>query len=391
MHEALEGIKVLDLAAMGPGAYCTKIIADMGAEVIRIQEIGSSGGRRGGRRWTIPFYAYGMRRNTKVLGLNLKSPEGKEVFNGLVRKADVVVVGLRPQAGQRLGIDYETLRSVNPRIIYCSLTGYGADGPYRDYAGHDINYQSLGGIVGMTGPGDHLPSIPGATVSDSAGGGMHAAIAILMAIIARYKTGEGQFVDVSATDGVVAMMGTVIDEYLSAGVEPRRGETLLTGQYPWYKIYETKDGKYVSVGAIEPWFYENLCRLMGLEDLAEHQYAEGEKRDEIFTRFRDTFRSKTRDEWVEILMAADTCVTPVYSVADLCADPHFIQRGMVIEVEHPEKGMVKQAGIMTKLSATPGIIKNVDPKLGEFTDSILGEIGYSTARINELRELGVIE
>ncbi len=187
------------------------------------------------------------------------------------------------------------------------------------------------------------------------------------------------------------MMATVIEEYLSTGIEPHRGNTLLTGQYPWYNIYETKDSKYVSVGAIEPWFYENLCRLLGLEELAPHQYAEGEKRDEIFSRFKEVFRTKTRDEWTALLMEADTCVAPVYSVGDLVNDPHFLHREAVIEVNHPNKGKVRQAGIMVKLSKTPGIIKHVDPQPGDFTDNILGEIGYSKVRIKELRDLGVIE
>lgn len=391
MSAALEGLKVVDLTNVGPGAHCVKILADLGAEVVRIVEAASVMAKRGRTQWKAPFWAYGMRRNTKVVGLDLKSTPGLEVFCRLAERADVVMVGLRPAAAERLGVHYEALRQANPRLVYCCLTGYGASGPYRDVVGHDINYQSIGGTVGMTGAMDGPPVIPGATAADSAGGGMHAAIAILAAIVARRHTGRGQFLDVAATDGIVNMMSIAIDEYLSSGVEPGRGATLLTGQYPWYNLYETKDGKYVSVGAIEPWFYQNLCRLIGLEDLIPHQYAEGERRDDMFRRFRQTFRSKTRAEWVSLLMHADTCTAPVYSIAELVSDPHLRQRGMIQEVAHPIRGKVDQTGIMVHMSDTPGTIRNVDPQLGEFTETILRDVGYTTPRIQELRDAGIVD
>ncbi|MBI4515757.1 MAG: CoA transferase [Deltaproteobacteria bacterium] len=391
MSAALDGIKVVDLTNVGPGAHCIKILADLGADAVRIVEARSVMEKRGRTQWKAPFWAYGMRRNTKVLGLDLKSEPGLEVFRRLAQSADVVMVGLRPAAAERLGVHYNALRILNPRLIYCCLTGYGADGPYRDVVGHDINYQSIGGTVGMTGTQDGPPVIPGATAADSAGGGMQAAIAILAAVVARQRTGHGQFLDVAATDGIVNMMSVAIDEYLSTGVEPTRGATLLTGQYPWYNIYETKDGKYLSVGAIESWFYQNLCRLIGLEDLIPHQFADGEKRAEMFRRFRETFRTKTRDEWVALLMHADTCVAPVYSIAELTADPHLRQRAMIREVAHPTRGSVAQTGILVRMSETPGVIRNVDPQPGEFTEAILRDVGYSSQRIAELRDAGIVD
>ncbi len=391
MSAALQDMKVVDLTNLGPGAHCIRILADLGADVVRIVEARSVMEKRGRTQWQAPFWAYGMRRNTKVLGVDLKSEPGLEVLRKLAQWADVLMVGIRPAAAERLGVHYDALRQGNPRLIYCCLTGYGADGPYRDVVGHDLNYQSIGGAVGMTGSKDGPPMIPGATAADSAGGGMHAVIAILAAVIARQHTGRGQFLDVAATDGIVSMMSVAIDEYLSTGAEPTRGATLLTGQYPWYNIYETRDGKYLSVGAIEPWFYQNLCRLIGLEDLIPHQYADGEKRAEMVARFHATFRTRTRDEWVALLMPADTCTAPVYSIAELVADPHLRHRGMIREVEHPTRGTVRQTGIMVRLSETPGVIRNVDPQPGQFTEAILSDVGYTKRRIQELRDAGVVD
>jgi alpha-methylacyl-CoA racemase len=391
MSGALEGIRVVDLTNVGPGAHCTRILADLGADVVRILEARSVIEKRGRRQWKVPSWAYGMRRNTRPLGLDLKCERGLEVFHKLIDKADVLMVGIRPSAAERLGIDYEAIAEANPRLVYCSFTGYGADGPYRDLAGHDINYQSIGGTVGMTGAAGGPPVIPGATAADSAGGGMQAAIAILAAVIARQRTGSGQFVDVAATDGIVNMVSLAIDEYLCTGEEPRRGETLLTGQYPWYNIYRTLDGKYLSVGAIEPQFYANLCRLMDLEDLTPHQYAEGEKKEEIFARFREVFLTRTRDEWVSLLMHEDTCTSPVYAISELVDDPNLLHREMIVEVDHPERGAMRQAGIMIKLSATPGRIEYVDPQSGDWSEAILGEVGYTPDQIEELRRAGVVD
>jgi crotonobetainyl-CoA:carnitine CoA-transferase CaiB-like acyl-CoA transferase len=210
-------------------------------------------------------------------------------------------------------------------------------------------------------------------------------------VIFQRATGRGQFVDVSATDGIVNMVSLAIDEYLTTGEEPKRGEALLTGLHPWYNIYETADGKYVSVGAIESQFYANLCRLMGLEDLIPHQYAEGEKKDEIFRRFAEVFRTRTRDEWVSLLMEEDTCTAPVYAISELVSDRNLLHRNMIVEVDHPTEGKMKQAGIMVKLSGTPGEINRVDPQPADFSREILAEAGFGQARIDALREAGVVD
>lgn len=390
MRLALEGIRVLDMAWIGPGPFCATILGDLGAEIIKIHEPQPE--RRGGLlKWAFPDTpeSPGL-RNCKVMGIDLKSDDGRRIFYDLAETADVVMEGFRPGVMKRLGVDYETIKGINPRIVYASLSGYGQDGPYRDVVGHDINYISIGGLLGMTGAVGGTPAIPGTLTADFAAGGMSAAISILAALMAREQTGRGQFADVSLTDGVVELMHLYLAPYLVYGAASRRGEAMLTGLWPWYNVYETADGKYISVGALEPWFYANLCELMGLEDLKEHQYAEGEKRAGIFRRFRETFLTKTRDEWVEILRQKDTCVAPVYSIEEVASDPQVTARGMIRDVPHPVLGSVKQVASMIRLSESPFQVRNWSTKFGQHTDEILRELGYDTTRIDLLRQAGAI-
>ena len=386
---ALDGIKILDMARLGPGPHCSQILGDLGAEVIRVEEPGRGEGRRAGRIIRFPGDA-AIRRNSRSISLNLKKDEAREVFYKLAKTADVIMDGFRPGVVKRLGVDYESIKALNPSIIYIALTGYGQDGPYSGYVGHDLNYQGLTGMLGMTGRSDGPPVVPGNTVADNAGGGMNAVISILVALVARERTGAGQYIDMAMVDGLMTMMFLTIDDYLTTGDVPRRGETLLTGRYPWYNVYETKDGKYVSVAAIEPWFYENLCRLLGREDLASEQYAEGKKRDEIFAAFGEIFRTKTRDEWVSELMPAETCVAPVYDIDEVAADPHLRHRGMIVDVKQAGKEPRSQVGVMVKLSETPGEIRSPGPELGQDTAEVLKELGYDGAAIEALRRAEAI-
>ena len=386
---ALEGIRILDMARLGPGPHCAQILGDLGADVIRIEDPGPGSGRREGRVIRFPGDA-AIRRNSRSVALNLKSDAGREAFWRLVRTADVIVEGFRPGVVKRLGVNYEAARAHKPGIIYASLTGFGQTGPYAAYVGHDINYQALTGMLGMTGAKNGPPVIPGNTVADNAGGGMNAVISILTALLVRERTGAGQYIDMAMVDGLATMMFLTIDEHLSAGNMPRRGETLLTGAYPWYNIYETKDNKYVAVGAIEPWFYENLCRALGLDDLTGQQYAEGAAREKAFAAFRDTFRTKTRDEWVVELMPAETCVSPVYEIDEVARDPHLQHRGLITEVRLPGRPPERQVGVMVRLSETPASIRTPGPELGAHTEDLLREAGYDDAAIAALRHEGAI-
>jgi len=388
---AIDGIRILDMAWVGPGPFCATLLGDLGAEIIKIHEPYPE--RRGGLiKFAFPADSpdFPGQRNCKTMGIDLKSDVGRGIFNELAQTADVIVESYRPGVVKRLGVDYDTIAKLNPRIVYASLSGYGQDGPYRGIVGHDLNYISIGGLLGMTGTSDGPPVMPGTLVADFAAGGMAAAIGILAALMAREKTGKGQFVDVSLTDGIVEMLYLWLAPYLIYGVDAKRGDTIFTGHYPWYNVYETKDGKYISVAAFESWFYANLCELLGREDFIEYQFAEGPMKDEIFRTFKQTFLTKTRDEWVEILRSKDTCFAPVYTLEEVATDPQLLARGMITEVPHPTLGSVKQVGSMLKLSDSPFQVRNWSTRFGQHTDEILSDLGYDGARIHSLRQSEVI-
>jgi crotonobetainyl-CoA:carnitine CoA-transferase CaiB-like acyl-CoA transferase len=389
-RSALHRIRVLDMAWFGPGPFCATILGDLGADIIKIHEPDPE--RRGSlSKYALPDDpAFPGLRNCRVIGLDLKAKDGRAIFYELSKTADVVIESYRPGVTKRLGVDYKTIKKLNPRIVYASMTSYGQDGPYRDLPGHDINYISTGGLLGLTGESGGAPVLPGTLVADLTAGGMSAAIGILSALMARVETGKGQFVDVSITDGIVALMSMWINPHLAYGIAFERGDTIFTGHYPWYNVYQTKDGKYISIGAFEPWFYANLCQLLGRDDFIEHQFAEGEKREEIYRYFRQTFLTKSRDEWVEILRQKDTCVAPVYSIDELASDPQLIARGMIKEIPHPVLGSVRQVGSMLKMSASPFRVRNWTTRFGQHTNEILRELGFSTRRIAALRKAGVI-
>ncbi|MBE0481236.1 MAG: CoA transferase [Dehalococcoidia bacterium] len=384
MRAPLDGIKVLDMAWVGPGPFCATLLGDLGAEIIKIHEPQPE------RRGSLIMYAFpntpafpGL-RNCKSMGLDLKSAGGRKIFHELAKTADVLIESFRPGVMKRLGIDYGTLSQLNPGLVYASLTGYGQDGPYRDLPGHDINYISVGGLLGMTGVAGGPPVIPGLLVADMAAGGIGTALGVVAALRARDITGRGQLVDMSITDGVAELMSMWINPLLTYGIEYRRGETMFTGLYPWYNVYETGDGKHISVGALEPYFYAALCKALGREDFVPHQFAEGEKREEIFRHFREMFLQKPRDEWVEELKA-QCCVAPVYTIEELVKDPQLLARGMIKDLPHPRLGSVKQVGSMLKLSETPFRVRNWCTRFGEHTDEVLSGLGYDAAAIESLR------
>jgi crotonobetainyl-CoA:carnitine CoA-transferase CaiB-like acyl-CoA transferase len=403
MTMPLEGITVLDLTRLAPGPYCTMILADLGAEVIKIEEPGPPTGRRAQQAAglpTTPPPRYGverhsphwaLNRNKKTLGLNLKHDAARQIFYRLAERADVVVEEFRPGVAKRLGIDYDTLRQRNARLIYCAITGYGQTGPYKDLVGHDINYISTAGCLGMIGQKGGPPVIPHNLIADFAAGGMHGAIGILAALMARERTGRGQLVDIAMTDGVYSLLVSHLSTYFATGLVPRRGEGLLDGAAHYYNVYETKDGKWLSIGAIEPWFYANLCKALGREDFLPHEFADADKREEIKQAFREIFKTKTRDEWFDILTQHDICVAKVYDLDETEHDPQLRARDMIVEVAHPEAGPVKQVGISVKLSETPGRIRFLAAPLGTHTEEILVGLGYTAEQIAELRAAGAVK
>ena len=396
----LAGIKVLDLTKLAPGPFCTMILGDLGADVIKIEEPGPPSGRRaeqaGKARTEGPGAAFSgspfnaLNRNKKSIGLNLKSGPGKEVFRRLVQRADVLVQEYRPGVAERLGIGYEQMLIRNDRLIYCAITGYGQDGPYRNLVGHDLNYIATAGVLSILGRSGQLPTIPHNLIADYAGGGMHAAIGILAALVARTQTGRGQYVDISMMDGSMALMAQSFANFFANGRLPARGETPLDGAIPNYNLYETKDGKIITIGAIEPWFFANLCRALGREDLVEHEYNSA-RRGEILESFRAIFRTKSREEWFEILSRTDVCVGKMNTLDEVEADPQVQARKMIVELDTPEGRKVKQVGISVKLSETPGSIRSLAPTLGQHTEEIMHGLGYSDAQIEKWRADGSVK
>lgn len=378
---ALEGIKVLDLSRLFPGPYCSMILADLGADVLRIEDRRFEGEGPG-----MPT----VMRNKRHMTLNLKHPQGKEIFGRLVKEADVVLEGFRPGVTERLGIDYDRLKVLNAKLIYCSVTGYGQDGPYKDMVGHDVNYLSFAGVLALTGEPDRKPVIPPIQVADMAAGGMYAALGIMAALLARQKTGKGQYIDISMLDGIIAMLPFPVSLLWGLGVTPRRGDTLLSGRYPCYHVYETKEGEYISLGALEHRFWVILCQKLGRDDYIPHQYDEGEKRQEIFRFLRKTFQEKTREEWMEELKDLDICLGKVLHLEEALNDPQVTQRKMVVEFSDSQKGRMKLLASPIKLSETPPDIRMAPASFGEHTVDVLKELGYEELEIEGLKREGVI-
>ena len=394
----LEGVLVLDLSRLAPGPFCSMLLADLGADVLVVEappEALPSGGalppafRREGEAAERAAAYNVLGRNKRSIILNLRHEEAREVFYRLADSADVVLEGFRPGVVRRLGVDFETLSARNPRLVYCSLSGYGQDGPYAGLVGHDINYISIGGALGMTGRRGQPPAIPLNLLADFAGGGLHAAFAILAALIARQKTGRGQHVDIAMSDGVLYLLAMAVGQYFYNGSVPEAGRHLLNGGAPHYDVYETRDGRWISIGSLEPHFFANLCRALGCEQFIPQQY-DASKREEMAAYFRQQFLTKTRDQWFEILSKTDVCVAPVYSLDEALADPHNRARGMVVEVEHPRLGAVKHVGIGPKFSETPGLVRSTAPRSGQHTDEVLASLGYTPGQIAALRESGAV-
>jgi alpha-methylacyl-CoA racemase len=335
----LDGITVLDLSTVGPAARASRWLADYGARVVKVAA-------PEGLQIEPPFHAYSAHRDMERVSLDLKASVGREELLRMASGADVVIESFRPGVADRLGVGYDAVKGRNPRIVYCSTTGYGQDGPRCQWAGHDLNYLAVGGFLDCSGRGpDGRPPIPGATVADSAGGGMQAVIAILAALVRRASTGEGTRLDVSAADGVLALMALQVDEYLATGDAPGPASGMLTGRYACYGVYRCGDGRWLTVAAIEPRFWANLCRALGLERWAGRQ-TDDDVQQEIRADLDRAFATRPRDEWVAELAPADTCVAPVLSVPEVVDDPQYLAREAFVEATRPEHGTFRQVGFV---------------------------------------------
>ena len=377
---SLSGITVIDLSRLLPGPYCSMILADHGARVIAIED----------KRFLADGLFFNLiNRNKEHMSLNLKTEQGLEIFYRLIEKADVLMEGFRPGVVDRLGVDFESVRKINPKIVYCSITGYGQTGPFRDRVGHDVNYLSYAGVLDLIGEKDRPPAIPGVQIADIAGGGMNAAIGILLALYARETTGQGQYIDISMTDGMVGFLPAALFFRQLTGQEPRRADEILSHRYACYNTYETADGRYLSIGAVENRFWKQLCDILQKPEYSGLQYDDG-KREEILDFMRETFRQKTLDEWDAILSDLDICWGRIQSTREVLEDPLFRQREMVVEIQGRDGQKSETLGVAVKLSDTPGSIRTPPVNFGESTTAVLEEFGYSSSEIKDFEDNDVI-
>ena len=360
----LQSLRVIDLTRLLPGPYCTMFLADFGAEVIKIEEpiLGDY------TRWEVPeaetdsAIFSSLNRNKKSITLNLKSEQGKELFRELIKTADVLVESFRPGVMDRLGLGYDTLKTINPKLIYCAITGFGQTGPYAKLPGHDMNYLSYAGLLNLQGERNQKPFPPPVQIADIGGGSLMAVIGILTAVIARQGTDKGQFIDISMLDGTVSWLQTLLPNYLVNQLQPNRGELPLSGSKACYEVYETSDQRYLSVAALEEKFWVEFCKGIERVDFIDELNSPQNKQDELKIEIGRIMKTKMLNEWLAIFANYETCISPVLTFEEMIEDPQIRDRGMIQEIPGLEGVHI---GIPIKLSETPGSIHSIAPKLGE--------------------------
>jgi crotonobetainyl-CoA:carnitine CoA-transferase CaiB-like acyl-CoA transferase len=392
---ALSDIRVLDLSRLLPGGFCSLLLADFGAEVLKVEDTGMGDYVR----WAVPKYegvedsaasAYflALNRGKRSIRINLKEERGREVLLRLVREYDVVLESFRPGVMDRLGVGYDRLRQENPRVVYCAITGYGQDGPYRDRSGHDMNYLGLVGLLGLTGDAGGPPVQAAGQIADLGGGALMAAFGIMAALRERDRSGEGQLVDISMADGALSWLAMVAARYFAEGVTPARGDLELAGSLLCYRPYACRDG-HVTLGALEPKFWQAWCRGVGREDLIPKQFEP--PGTETHAEVERIFLERTRDEWQRFAGEYDCCLEPVLGL-DEALDSELVEaRGMVTEVDQPgAREPVRLLGTPVKLSRTPADPTGPGPALGEHTHDVLAGLGYSDEEIAALADSGAV-
>ena len=388
----LDGIKVLDLSRLLPGALCTQHLADMGADVLKIEDPGLGDYSR----WIKPVmkvhsgFFLTVSRNKRAIKLDLKRAEGKEIFSKLVRDADVVFESFRPGVVDRLGIGYDDVRQINPRIVYCSLSGYGQDGPYRERAGHDVNYCSYAGVTEQSGEWGGAPALLNFQIADLAGGSLSSVMGILAALVDQQRTGEGRYVDVSMTDCTLAHAVITLARMGIEGKPRARGDDYLTGGIPSYGIYETEDGKFMSLGALEPKFWNAFCAAIERPDLADRGETWGDEGREIRAELATTFRAHPQAYWIDFGERVDCCLAPVLTLEESMGNEQLNARGMFVTDQHPTDGDVVQLAFPVKFSDFEFTIDRSAPLHGEHTDEVLSGLGFDNGDIERLRGAGVI-
>jgi alpha-methylacyl-CoA racemase len=396
MSLPLEGLRVLDLTRLLPGGFCSLLLADFGADVVKVEDTGAGDYVR----WAPPFYEgvepsagsalfLSLNRGKRSIRIDLKSQGGKGVLLRLARTADVLLESFRPGVLDRLGVGYERLREENPGLVYCAITGYGQDGPGRDRSGHDLNYLGLNGILGLSGEADGPPASSAAQIADLGGGAMMAAVGIMVALRERDRSGEGQLVDCSMFDGSLSFLAMLAAEMLAGGPVPRRGELRLAGGLVCYRPYRCADG-YVTLGALEPKFWNAFCHGVGRDDLAGHAF--DPPGSEAHRAVCEIFAGRTREQWRAFAAKHDCCLEPVMDLDAVLDGELVAAREMVVELDQPgAQRPVRLLGLPFKLSRTPGDpARAAGPALGEHTREVLAEAGYAGAGIDGLLESGAV-
>jgi alpha-methylacyl-CoA racemase len=389
MSGPLEHVRVLDLSRLLPGPFATLVLADLGADVVKLED------PQGGDylRWMPPLageqsgYFHAINRNKRSVALDVRRPEGAAAFLRLARGADVVVESFRPGVLERLGLGWDALHAANPRLVLCSISGYGQDGPYRERAGHDLDYAAIAGVLALNGPAER-PLPLGVQVADLAGGSWPAVAGILAALVRRGVTGEGAHVDVSMTEGALALLAMAHGAASARGAPLARAGEILNGGAACYDVYRTKDGRFVALAALEPKFFEAFCAAVGRPELADRHLDDGGRGPRA--ELEAIFASRTREEWTRFAGEHDVCVAPVLEGDEPRDDPQLRARGAFVEIETPWEGRALP-GV-----ATPVRIRGVQaplraaPQLGEHTAAVLREAGFSEDELAALRASGVV-
>ena|SRR3989338_4429385 len=371
----LKGVNVLDLSNLLPGPMCSLFLADLGAEVIKVESLSGDAMRyfEAKQKNTSPYFK-ALNRNKKSVALNLKAEEGKEIFMRLAKNADVVIEGFRPGKVEALGISYKSLRKINPKIVYCSITGYGQKGAYRNKAGHDLNYAALSGLLDAISA---KPFVVGVQIADVSGA-LVAVSAIVSSLLYREKHGKGSYIDIAVLDATLSVIGIHIAyRYVSGNTD-----TILSGSKPCYNVYKTKDGRFVSLGAIEKKFWLNFCNAIKRKDLVNKQF-DGSR--DAMNDMQAIFKSKTMNQWAELSNKHDFCCEPVKKISEIVKDKHFKSRRMLIELEG-----AKQVAMPVAFSSRKKMTYSRCPNLGEHTKGILKKMGYNEKHVKELQAKGVI-
>ncbi|HDL89755.1 MAG TPA: CoA transferase [Thermodesulforhabdus norvegica] len=392
----LAGVKVLDLSRVLAGPYCSMMLGDLGADVIKVErpKVGDET-----REWGPPeaggesAYYLCVNRNKRSITVDLKSPEGQEIIRRLAKRSDIVLENYKVGTLQRFGLGYEDLKRVNPSIIYCSITGFGQNGPYKDRPGYDFIIQGMGGIMSITGEPDGPPMKVGVAIVDITAG-LFACSAILAALYHREKTGKGQYIDIALLDAMVAWLANVGSNYLVSGEIPKRYGNAHPNIVP-YEPFKTKDGTYINIGVGNDRQWKKFCEIAGLEHLADDpRFATNPQRvihrKELIPIIAEKMLERTADEWLSELEKNKIPCGPINTLDRVFSDPQVLARQMVVEVPHPTASSVKLVASPMKLSETPCTVERHPPLLGEHTDEVLKEIGYSDDDIRQLREKGVI-